>query len=396
MSPETKKEFIPTKKEVIKNRVFGMPTTKLTRHQRVAFTAMVKIAYDTLMSDPKKITFEYDVKDFFEMIGITKERKQSHLFTKMFIDEEGWEQASSEYSLEKTLKNLVNKSIDMRYKNEDGKTYKIETTALLSHVKLTREKIVFRFDEWVREKIYVIDNSYVMQLPIIASLKSGYSVTLFEQLEQRRDFNVWQISTKALRQIFGLEDNKYKLFSDFRKFVIEAAKKELETKTNYIIKIEYKKEGRKIIKIIFTWYIETAKDKFTEWKQYMRENFINIDLLDWGVGSDPDKHLIAINKSGLIYNKRNPDFVYKSQDATRIWRFMYDNQYKLLIKKVTHDFAEESEDTQKYYGKDFFFGGDRYTNITLIEIVEDKYRVTFYSEVQMILTKDDLIKGILY
>ncbi len=395
-SKDERVEVIPTATEVIKNRIFGMPTTKMNRHQRVSFTAMIKISYDQLMEDPNKTTFEFPIHDFFEMIGITPERKQSHLFTKVFVDEDGWEQESDEYALETTLKSLVGKSIDMRYKDNKNETYKIQKTALVSHIELTREKITFRFDEWVREKIYALENFYIMKLPIIASFKKGYTVTLFEQVEQRRAFRKWEISVNALRQIFGIGDKEYSLYSNFRRKVIMSSIEEINEKTNYTIKMNSKKQGRKITKIIFTWHIDSTKDKFKEWQEHMRNNFKNVDLLDWGVGTDPVKHLIAISEDGLLYNKRNPKVVYKSQDAARIWRFMYDNQYKLLIKKVTHDFAVEAKDVEKYYGKDFFFGGDRYTNITLVEAVEDKYRVTFYSGGQMILTKDDLIKGILY
>jgi len=201
----------PTKDEVYKNRIFGMPTTKLSRNQRVSFTAMIKIAFDELKKDSETITFEYPVDNFFEMIGIKQERKQSHLFTQTYIDEESWVQEKDDYSLERTLKDLVNKSIDFRHKDSSG-LYEVSSTALISHFSLTREKVTFRFDEWVRNRIPIESNGYIMKLPIIASFKSGYSVVLFEQLEQRRDFKKWITSKNMLRTIFGIEENKYKVW----------------------------------------------------------------------------------------------------------------------------------------------------------------------------------------
>ena len=114
-----------------------MPTTRMTRHQRVAFTAMIKIAYDELKQNNDKQTFESPTDKFFKLIGITEKRKSSKLFTKTFI-KNGWEMESEEYALEKTLKALVNKSIDMRYKDADGKVYKSESIALISYFKLTK------------------------------------------------------------------------------------------------------------------------------------------------------------------------------------------------------------------------------------------------------------------
>ena len=383
------KKFLPGPKEVIKNRVFGMPTSKLTRHQRVSFTALIKIAYDNLTKNPNMTTFEFDTKEFFKMIGISPKRKQSHLFSKIFVDDEGWEQTSEEYSLEKALNQLVNKSIDMRYKDDDGETYKVESISLVSYISLTRSKIIFRFDEWVREKIYVINNSYVMKMPIIASLKSGYSVTLFEQIEQRRDFKRWEISVNALRKIFGLEDSKYQKFSDFRKFVLESAEKEIEEKTSYNIRYEYKKTGRKISKVIITWYIN--KTSLIWFQEFMRSKFINTPLFKTKA-QDGSIHVIQISTNGMLYNGNDPDYYYPTEKAKELWKWMYEHQDHLLIKDKATATAEFNEDDfSKYYGADLLLDGEMYNNIILITPTKSKLKVKFYSGEMVVMSENEFM-----
>jgi len=390
------KELTPNEDEVIKNRVFGMPTTKMTRHQIVSFSVMIKIAYDFLTQDDTKRVFEYDTKEFMKMIGITPQRKQSHLFTKVFIDEEGWEQESDEYSLEKTLKKLIEKTIYFRYKDESGKTYKVEATALLAYFKLTKEKVTFEFSEWIRSRILTINNAYIMKIPILASFRSAYTVILFEQLEQRRDFRRWKVSVNVLRVLFGLDENKYKAFSDFRKYVLEVAKKEIENKANYIINVEYIREGRggKVKDIVFTWNI--FKTSLSEFKEFIRKNFVNTPLLKAQNEEDNTIHIVQVSKDGKLYNANNPDYFYDTKKAEKIWRIMYEKQDILEIKKVNKKSEPDDIDYSKYIGKNLFFEDEMFENIIYIkETSSGKLKVKFYSGETVILTKEEFLKYVL-
>jgi len=396
MSETEKNVIVPTKQEVIKNRVFGMPTSKMTRHQRVAFTTMIKIAYDELKIHPDKKLFEFSSKQFFKMIGITTKRKQSYLFKKVFVDDDGWEQEAEEYSLEKTLRELLNKTIFFRYKDKDGKTYKVEGATLLSDFTLTRKKIVFGFSEWIRSQIFITDNAYIMKLPIIASFKSGYTVTLFEQIEQRRDFRRWEISVVALRKIFGLEKDKYVRFGNFKLRVLNVAIDEINTKTTYSLSFEFIKVGRKIEKIIFKWYIN--KTSFVEFKEFIRKNFVNIPLVDTLVGEDTAiKHLISVSPEGALYNQRTTHN-YFSQDSKRVWRWLYENQDKLLVKEQVDNIENFKEDNfAKYYGCNLILDGEMYENIIMIQptSLKNKLKIKFYTGELLIMSEDDFIKSII-
>ncbi|MBN2768435.1 MAG: replication initiation protein [Campylobacterales bacterium] len=399
MSGKTKdkdnKQLSPTSNEVIKNRVFGQPISKLTRHQRVAFTNMIKIAYDALVDNRDEITFTYPTKDFFTMIGITPQRKQAHLFTQVFTDDEGFEEIDEDkYSLEETLKELLKKQILFRKKKEDQKTYEVEGVSLLSYFKLNRETVTFRFDEWIREKVYVTGDAYIMKLPIIATFRSSYTVALFEQLEQRRDFRRWEVTVKALRYIFGVTDDEYPLFSNFRRKIIEVAKKELEEKTNYTIGIDYKKEGRKIAKVIFTWHIN--KTSLMEFQAFMRSKFVNKPLFTTKSEKDGSLHVIQISEKGMLYNGKDPGYYYPAAKAKELWKWMYEHQEHLLIKDDATSAAEFSEeDYSKYYGSNLILDGEMYENIILITPTKSKLKVKFYSGDQIILDEDEFIGCVL-
>ena len=386
------KSIVQAEKEVIKNRVFGMPLTRMTRHQRVAFTAMIKIAFDELKKNKDTTTFKYSTDDFFKMIGITEKRKQAHLFSST----DDWGKSTKEYSLEDTLKKLVNKSINLRHKNKETGEYEVEGIALLSYFKLTKDEILFRFDDWVREKIPAVSNIYIMKMPIISSLRSAFSVILFEQLEQRRDFKNWRISVSDLRKIFGIEDEKYRRFTNFKVRVLEFAINEINEKTNYSLTIEYKKKGRTVDKIIFTWHIN--KTSLEEFKSFIRKHFINIPLVDTLVGEDKSsKHLISVNADGKLYNQRSTHS-YTTEDAKRIWKWIYEHQKELLIKHQIDNLENYKEDNfAKYYGKDLLFDEEMFNNIIYIHpsSKKNKLKVKFYSGELLILSEDDFMSSVI-
>lgn len=398
---DIKLEVIPSSTEVYKNRVFGMPTTKMTRHQRVSFSAMIKIAFDELKNseDKNKLTFEYNTNSFFELIGIKNERKGSHLFSKVFVDEDGWNEKSDEYALETTLSDLIKKSVSFRHKNDEGKIYQVEETSMISYFSLTREKIKFSLSPWIAERVVNMNSGYIMQMPTIASFKSGYAVTLFEQLEQRRDFKTWKTSIKILRRIFGIEDNSYQRFNNFRLKVLDVAKDEINEKTNYTLAYELIKKGRSIDRISFTWHIKKDEDPYTQWKSFIRTTFIDEPLLKSKVGGSAKLHLIKVNSKGLLYNQYNSDYAYSSEEAKVIWKYMFDNQELLLIKNKTKDDdtpvdLDNTKDYSAFIGKDYLFDDDLYPNIILITPVKDKLKVRVYDGTTFILTETELTEGV--
>jgi len=399
MNDDNKKYLVPSQTEVIKNRHFGMPLSSMTRHQRVAFSAMIKIAYeDKLKYGEDKNKFIFPTNKFFELLGIdNKVRRHSHLFKKYHIEEDT-KVESDGYSLQHTLEGLRSQVLDMKYKDTKGDLYEIEGTVLLSYFKLNRNEITFSFGTWIDERVLTVGNAYIMQMPIIASFKSTYTVALYEQIEQRKVFYKWEVSVKSFRQVMGIPEDKYSVLSNLKKFVLNKAIKEINSKTEYDISFDQKKKGRKVEKFIFSWRIKNKENSgFDDFKQFIRKHFINEDLLDYRVGQDSNKHLIRVGENGLLYNARNPDYVYTTADAGRIWKFLYENQ-EMIIAKQDPDSSEETDDKDYsiYYGKNFLFANEMYEHIISISNVSKKLKVSFYDDSIMILSEDELTKGIIH
>lgn len=115
-------------------------------------------------------------------------------------------------------------------------------------------------------KPYLLDlkrNFTTFYLHNAAQLSSAYSIRLYELLKQyentdtkRREFEL-----KELKKILGCED-KYKTYNNFKRKVIETAKKELSEKTDIGFTYKVRKIGRRVNWITFN--IKPRKKTFIE------------------------------------------------------------------------------------------------------------------------------------
>ncbi len=94
------------------------------------------------------------------------------------------------------------------------------------------------------------DNFTKYTLKQVISLKSIYSIRIYELLKQYEKIGERYIEIQELKEMLGTSD-KYNLYKDFKKRTILRAQKELKEKTDLSFKFTEKKKTRKVIGINF-------------------------------------------------------------------------------------------------------------------------------------------------
>ena len=301
-----KELLIPSKTEVVKNRDFGRIKGHLTRHQRVAFASFIKNSYLQMIENdnPEMRYFEVPLSQFREELGINHRN----------IFSETDELETKEYSLENQLKQLMTKTLEWRYKDESGKTLRVKHSVMLSDFEIDSDKQIVKYSlgNFLQDKVLCYGNAYISEMPIIASFRSGYSVALHEQLEQRKQFQKWKVEVDELRTLLGILPTEYERIFDFKRFAVNPALEEIEKNTEYF-NLKYKsiKNGRSISHFEFTWGID-KKDK----PHKNQSDFSNVDdeieslknkifkineykckLIDIVVGTDSSEYVAKIETS---------------------------------------------------------------------------------------------------
>lgn len=259
-----KKLIVPSNTEVVRNRDFGRVKGHLTRNQRVGFASLIKNAYlITLEENNKEMRdFEVPLNTILEDMGINHDN--------IFEDK-----STTTVSLEKSLDELTEKKFEWRYKDEKGKIVRSGKAVMISDFDVDKNKrtVKFTLSKFVHDRLICYGNAYISEMPIIASFRSGYSVALHEQLEQRKQYQKWKVQVEEFKVLMGIAEDEYKQIFDLKKRVLNPALEEIEKNTEYF-NLKYKsiKNGRSISHFEFTWGID-KKEK----EHKGQKNFADVD-----------------------------------------------------------------------------------------------------------------------
>lgn len=95
----------------------------------------------------------------------------------------------------------------------------------------------------------------------ISSLNSAYAIRLYELLIQWRSVGKTPVfDLQQFRQQLGVEPSQYKTMSNFKKYVLDFAVKQINEHTDITVKYDQHKEGRNIVGFTFKFKVKT-KDK---------------------------------------------------------------------------------------------------------------------------------------
>ena len=297
-----KKLLVPTQTEVIKNRDFGRIKGSLTRHQRVAFASFIKNSYLQMVSNdnPEMRYFEVSLSQFKQELGI----EHNNIFAT----------GNEDKSLEFQLEQLMTKILEWRYKDENGKIIKVAKSVMLSDFIIDSKKQIVKYSlgNFLQDKVLCYGNAYISEMPIIASFRSGYSVALHEQLEQRKQYQKWKVEVKEFRLLMGILEDEYTRMDNLKLRVINPAIDEIEKNTEYF-NLKYKsiKNGKSISHFEFTWGIDKKEREHKGQKNFadidsqiedLRNKVFKINdytckLLDIVVGTDSSEYVAKIETS---------------------------------------------------------------------------------------------------
>lgn len=241
----TKKYLVPGNNEVIKSRQLGKIKSSMSRNQRFGFILLLRNAYMDLLLNDKSTNFKMSTKSLLDGLGI----KHKNIFEKY----------GTKGTLEEQLKKLMETKILLEYKDKNGKLTKFYNI-LIPSLKINPDFIEYEFTEFIRGNILVSGNAYIMLVDKLAAMKSSYTMALFEQLEQRRDFHRWSVPYQEFRELLGVDQEEYPRIFDFKKRVLDVAVTELMEVTEYKLHYEQIKTGKDITDLLFTWSFRKVED----------------------------------------------------------------------------------------------------------------------------------------
>ena len=136
----------------------------------------------------------------------------------------------------------------LRIPQPDGK---LLLTHWVSSAMCEEGMISVRFDPAMKPYLLSLRNRFTSyQLGAVATMRSQYSIRVYQLLKQYEPLKERQIAIDDLRAILGLE-TEYPAYADFKRRVILAAQQEINHKTDLSFTFREIKQGRKVVEIQF-------------------------------------------------------------------------------------------------------------------------------------------------
>ena len=202
--------------------------------------------------------------------------------------------------------------------------------------------ITIRFDEDLVPYLLNLRKRFTRyELKNILSMKSTYSIRIYELLKQYEAIGKREFKLDILKECLGMERDMYSRFYDFERRVLKVAKEEINEQTDLNIDYEKLKTGRRITSILFK--IE-AKDQEREvYIDYLNE-FYNIKEMKIKMGLEDEN--FSTDQIMNLYEKAVERADGEGIDLFEYIRLNYNNikdkarnKYAYLLKALENDYA---------------------------------------------------------
>jgi len=189
-------------------------SNKVTALQRKSFNVLILNA-KTEIKQKLNYKFEIQINDIMRLIGLDKSKNYNEV--------------------KKLLKELEDIKVEYNILSKDKK-HKWGTFRLLAGAEIENNKLYYSFPHQIIDMLLDPNIFAKINLVIIKGLKSKYSITLYELLEDYKNIKkLPKMSIKKFREIMGIEEKQYYKFSALKKYVIP----KLNNERNYKYFLSY-------------------------------------------------------------------------------------------------------------------------------------------------------------
>ena len=184
-------------------------------------------------------------------------------------------------------------------------------------------------DPKIRPYIFELKENFTsFELNMALNLNSKFSKRLYEMLAQFRSTGILRVSVIELKERLKLIDAKtgeeqYEKWSDFEKYVIKVAQKELEKHTDITFDYKLKKTGKRFTDIVFQ----------IKQKPVSTEGGINPEII---INADGMKRIVERLTTDFRMRRDQVEEVIQKFSIQDINRTLYDINLKMKSNEVAN------------------------------------------------------------
>lgn len=190
-------------------------------------------------SDTDFKEYEFKISEFMKLLGVDTKTKYKEV--------------------PKITKELMQKVFEIR----EGKEILQLSWLSSARYKIGEGTVVLKFDSNLKPYLLGLKEFYTSyKLDNVLSLKSKYSIRIYEILKSNLYKKSIDIELEELKKMTGAIENTYNTYANFKNRIIVKAQQELCEKTDICFNFEELKTGRKVTSLKFMIYSNTENQKY--------------------------------------------------------------------------------------------------------------------------------------
>jgi plasmid replication initiation protein len=300
-------------------------SNKISSTQRKCYNYMLKIAKNEFQKNKNARIFTISADELMLFFGMGNE---NHTYLRNELE----------------VLNRTQIKYNILGKNKRSKESGVFT--LISEFKYLRGTIHYSFPPTIEQMILNPKMFGKINLVVIKSLRSKYSIALYELAEDYINAQIPKMTILKFKELMGVEEHQYYKFSTLKKYVIDVAVDEINDRENisFVLSYELNKKGRTTTDIKFTIHkkeevlqLKDRQKKFYGWKKHILQkykeqticnNLTEIGYFKWT--------FFYINQDGLL-GKIVDDSrtILDKEEALKVWEYLYQNPLKMTIEPLS-------------------------------------------------------------
>lgn len=231
--------------------------------------------------------------------------------------------------LEESINKLISRRIEIEQENKKKKLVTTFLSSCMYDNTGDESKVILRYDPQLKPYFLQLGKHFTKYyLQNVLELNSFYAIRIYELCKQYETLKERIILVEKLKEILDIEE-KYKKYNDFKKYVLEIAKREINEKTDINIDYEEMKTGRKVTKIKFLVSSKKNSKKIKkeieivdETKEYSEEVLELFNILPFGEQVEKRKAELAELLKSHTFEYLKKDIEYcNGQSPEKYWGY---------------------------------------------------------------------------
>ena len=231
--------------------------------------------------------------------------------------------------LEESINKLISRRIEIEQENKKKKLVTTFLSSCMYDNTGDESKVILRYDPQLKPYFLQLGKHFTKYyLQNVLELNSFYAIRIYELCKQYETLKERIILVEKLKEILDIEE-KYKKYNDFKKYVLEIAKREINEKTDINIDYEEMKTGRKVTKIKFLVSSKKNSKKIKkeieivdETKEYSEEVLELFNILPFSEQVEKRKAELAELLKSHTFEYLKKDIEYcNGQSPTKYWGY---------------------------------------------------------------------------